>query len=478
MNQLPIEIPLEYDAKRTRNRLAQRRRREKQKLENATDKETTPSTPQPDSIQLARQQRSVADMSPPWEQSRDTVQLTSAVSLQSWCPANHHVSALSPWLESRSPASTVTSPGQGGSGQGQGLGQGQGQGQAVGEDQAAAFFLNTDVLFQSDAALLVDPLLRPTPPLPVIPSSRRYSTSHPGQAAAVPGVSSSTYGAAPAPSQSPSQSQSQDHDSTDQTQAVLSRSAFHSGGGAAVKRHSIAGSSISSVSSISPINSASSAGPSPSPSASWPLASSPCTISASTSTLTQSSATAVPSPPSLDLAAERSIARILIMADEMGFESFEELAATYYTARFSEGSLPRYAQSASRSRRLCGLLTDLHASSREWVGREARGYHDGQTRLLETVCVEEFGNVCGSGRGVEQSQRPIHHTQAFITNMIRQLFTEEGAEKRLDRDTRFLKEQMPSLWSLLSQVAQQTDSGAEDTALAICVFVYMLQVPL
>lgn len=137
------------------------------------------------------------------------------------------------------------------------------------------------------------------------------------------------------------------------------------------------------------------------------------------------------------------------MADEMGFESFDDLAATYYTANFSEGSLPRYAQSASRSRRLCGLLTDLHASAREWVGREARGYHEGQMRLLETVCAEEVSSVCGGrggGRAEEeaapQSQRPIHHTQAFVTNMIRQLFTEDGAEKRLGRDKQWLKEQV------------------------------------
>lgn len=176
----------------------------------------------------------------------------------------------------------------------------------------------------------------------------------------------------------------------------------------------------------------------------------------------------------------------------MGFESFDDLAATYYTATFAEGSLPRYAQSTSRSRRLRGLLNELHTSSRSWMGREARGYNDGQMRLLETVCVEEL-----SGISIGE-QHQIHRTQAFVTNMIKQLFTHDGAEQRLEKDKDRLREQVssvelrsgnkgaqpadmpqiPSLWALLSQVAQNISPGAEDASLAICVFVYLLQVPL
>lgn len=136
--------------------------------------------------------------------------------------------------------------------------------------------------------------------------------------------------------------------------------------------------------------------------------------------------------------AEQSIAKILILAEEMGFDSFDDLAATYYTATFSEGSLPRYAQSTSRSRRLRGLLTELHTSSRSWMGREARGYSDGQMRLLETVCVEELSGISAG------EQHQIHRTQAFITNMIKQLFTHDGAEQRLEKDKDRLREQVSS----------------------------------
>ncbi|TQV91036.1 hypothetical protein IF1G_10271 [Cordyceps javanica] len=168
-----------------------------------------------------------------------------------------------------------------------------------------------------------------------------------------------------------------------------------------------------------------------------------------------------------DAAAERSIAKILILAEEMGFDSFDDLAATYYTATFSEGSLPRYAQSTSRSRRLRSLLTELHASSRTWVGREARGYYEGQMRLLETVCAEELSGIAAG------EQQQVDRTQAFITNMIKQLFTHDDAEQLLEKN-----KSIPSLWTLLSQVAQKINSGAEDSSLAICVFVYLLQVPL
>ncbi|KAJ5863650.1 uncharacterized protein N7529_005566 [Penicillium soppii] len=150
---------------------------------------------------------------------------------------------------------------------------------------------------------------------------------------------------------------------------------------------------------------------------------------------------------------ENSLAQILGLIDEMGFESFDHLATTYYTASFSEGSLPRYAQSASRSRRLRGLLTDLYTSSKDWVGREAHGYYEGQFQLLETVCVEELGGICVKPQHCleppdqcdeQPQQRPkrIRRTQAFITNMIKQLFTDDGAEQLLKQDRQLLKEQV------------------------------------
>ncbi|KAI1829090.1 hypothetical protein DTO013E5_9786 [Penicillium roqueforti] len=188
---------------------------------------------------------------------------------------------------------------------------------------------------------------------------------------------------------------------------------------------------------------------------------------------------------------ERSLAKLPMLTSEMGFESFDHLATTYCTASFSEGSFPRYAQSASRSQRLRGLLTDLYISSKDWVGKEAHGYYEGQLQLLETVCTKELGGICAKqpqrclespdqrgDRQQPQSPKRVRRTQAFIVNMIKQLFTDDGAEQMLKRDRQLLKEQIPSLWSLLSQVAQRTNVGVEESSLAICVFVYFLQVPL
>ncbi|KAJ5801828.1 uncharacterized protein N7518_003896 [Penicillium psychrosexuale] len=151
---------------------------------------------------------------------------------------------------------------------------------------------------------------------------------------------------------------------------------------------------------------------------------------------------------------ERSLAKLLMLTSEMGFESFDHLATTYYTASFSEGSFPRYAQSASRSQRLRGLLTDLYTSSKDWVGKEAHGYYEGQLQLLETVCVKELGGICAKqpqrclespdqrgDRQQPQSPKPVRRTQAFIVNMIKQLFTDDGAEQMLKRDRQLLKEQ-------------------------------------
>ncbi|KAG5913696.1 hypothetical protein E4U42_000921, partial [Claviceps africana] len=92
-----------------------------------------------------------------------------------------------------------------------------------------------------------------------------------------------------------------------------------------------------------------------------------------------------------------------------------------------------------------------------------------------TVCAEELAGLCARA---DDEPAAVHRTQAFVAGIIRQLFTEDGAARLLHKDKQLLREQMPSLWSLLSRVAQQTSSTAEDAALAICVFVYLLRVPL
>lgn len=276
------------------------------------------------------------------------------------------------------------------------------------QQHADLFLFNDEGMFQVDTNAVIDPLLRPLQETP--PSPRRSSITDVHRSPCIPagGI--------------PMQDQSQQHHQA--IRSSSSRSPY-------LRQYSITSPSLSSPGDTRPPSSCSSAA--------LALAAYPDAAAA---------AAPAQAKPVDAAATEQSVAKILVLAEEMGFETFDDLAATYYTAPFSERSLPRYAQSASRSRRLRVLLLALHASARGWTGREAQGYREGQRRLLETVCVEELDGVGSSAAGkmttttTPQSQRQMRRTRAFITNMIKQLFTEEGAEQLLQQDKQLLKEQV------------------------------------
>lgn len=141
--------------------------------------------------------------------------------------------------------------------------------------------------------------------------------------------------------------------------------------------------------------------------------------------------------PSLEL--EERISHVLRAAEEMGFESFDIVVTEYYTAKFSEGSLPFYAQSTSRSRRLRQFLTDLHESSKTWTGREAQGYHEERVIAMERSYEEEFERLarkglCGSDSEIKK--------RAFVASIVTQLLQDETTNRLWRRDKQYLREQV------------------------------------
>ncbi|EFR00433.1 hypothetical protein MGYG_03436 [Nannizzia gypsea CBS 118893] len=145
-------------------------------------------------------------------------------------------------------------------------------------------------------------------------------------------------------------------------------------------------------------------------------------------------------PPVRHLTLEQRIRHVIDAKEEVGFESIDAAVTLYYTAKFPENSLLRYAQSASRSHRLGKFLTSLHESSDHWVGREARGYHDGQMSCIERTCLSELG-------GLQQRDPPLGITQnsnkrAFITDIIGRLVAEEITDTLLRSDGHYLKEKV------------------------------------
>lgn len=161
----------------------------------------------------------------------------------------------------------------------------------------------------------------------------------------------------------------------------------------------------------------------------------------------QSTITTPASQPVTSSIVEQQFVHILNLIEDMGFQSFDSLATAYYTASFSEGSLPRYAQSTSRSRRLRQFLTDLHESSKQWVGREAQGYHEERFRSMEQTCAEELARLPQHSR---QSGNGEAKKRTFVANTVRQLLMDETTDQLLKRDKQYLREQVCDFLSLFS----------------------------
>ncbi|KAM5472276.1 hypothetical protein MauCBS54593_002867 [Microsporum audouinii] len=140
------------------------------------------------------------------------------------------------------------------------------------------------------------------------------------------------------------------------------------------------------------------------------------------------------------LTLEQRIRHILDATEEMGFDSIDAVATLYYTARFPKHSLLHYAQSTSRSHRLGKFLSSLHESSNHWVGREARGYHDGQISCIERTCTSELGSLL---QHIPLAIKQDTKKRTFIVDIISRLLAEES-DSLLKRDKQYLKEQVCS----------------------------------
>ena len=148
-------------------------------------------------------------------------------------------------------------------------------------------------------------------------------------------------------------------------------------------------------------------------------------------------------PASVSLSATTSIedrmSHVLNAAEEAGFENFDLAVTSYYTTSFEEGTLPRCSQATSRSRRLRQLLTDLHESSKTWVGREAQGYHEERMAGMERMLGEEVARLAYQGLQGSDSEAK---KRAFIADTIRQLLQDETSSSLWKRDKRYLREQV------------------------------------
>ncbi|KAL9064214.1 MAG: hypothetical protein Q9161_009008 [Pseudevernia consocians] len=81
---------------------------------------------------------------------------------------------------------------------------------------------------------------------------------------------------------------------------------------------------------------------------------------------------------------------IIRAVEEAGFKSIDDMSAQYYTATFKEDTVSHWAQSRSRSRSLHAFLASLHASTNNWSDREVQGYRQQITEAAESLYVSEL----------------------------------------------------------------------------------------
>lgn len=80
---------------------------------------------------------------------------------------------------------------------------------------------------------------------------------------------------------------------------------------------------------------------------------------------------------------------VLDCARQVGFDTFDSMAAQYYATNFEPSSSLAMDQRVSRNRHLPALLADLRQNSADWSTWERRGYQDETLKAAEEICAAE-----------------------------------------------------------------------------------------
>ncbi|KAG7289995.1 hypothetical protein NEMBOFW57_006374 [Staphylotrichum longicolle] len=184
----------------------------------------------------------------------------------------------------------------------------------------------------------------------------------------------------------------------------------------------------------------------------------PNTTTTTTTTTNTATATRTSSPaPSLD---ER-LTTILAHLHQVGFDSFDALAAAYYSSSLPEPSRLASEQRLSRNRRLPRVMAEIFRAAAGWSTWERAGVNQEVIRAAECLLVEE--GAAARGMVVEGSLGIITGGGGGGV----------GEGNGGGGEWRRRRVQIPNLWALMTSLAsgtrQQDGSG---TALAAILLLY------
>ncbi|KFY93956.1 hypothetical protein V500_03467 [Pseudogymnoascus sp. VKM F-4518 (FW-2643)] len=176
------------------------------------------------------------------------------------------------------------------------------------------------------------------------------------------------------------------------------------------------------------------------------------------------------------LSLEARMERIMGVVKEMNFDNMDAMISAYYTSKFKEDTLANWAQSTSRSRRIRKFLTELEQSAQDWSESEVQGYREATVLSAERHYVNEFLNH------QQATYRPRNNTekadpQRSLTEIPHQVCLDDATKRSMKEGGTFLREQIPDIWSLLTELARTVNVGEPQRSEAISFFLYQLDLP-
>ncbi|KFH45278.1 hypothetical protein ACRE_039130 [Hapsidospora chrysogenum ATCC 11550] len=154
---------------------------------------------------------------------------------------------------------------------------------------------------------------------------------------------------------------------------------------------------------------------------------------------------------------------IMEQVEAAGFESFDAMAAAYYTQNFNESSPLADEQRLSRNRRLPQVISDVYGSATSsWCEWERKGLQDQILRTAETILT---GEGCGARQALGDK----------ITTLIeaQDSGNEAAAAEAVTSMKRTLQEELPNSWAFTMALAadgrHSWQKDRSNTALATAV---------
>ncbi|KAJ5752422.1 hypothetical protein N7520_009339 [Penicillium odoratum] len=156
----------------------------------------------------------------------------------------------------------------------------------------------------------------------------------------------------------------------------------------------------------------------------------------------------------------RRFSAVLEAVSSVGFHNLDEMVLEYYSARFEAGSLPAMAQCASRSRRIKTMVESLQEDSRQWPRWESRGFYESMSQATISLCLGEMER---QGKAHGRHQLPQSDPGSLILALERLLQSSVQSsptiveELKLSETADAAVDEMPHLWSLLTELAGSRD---------------------